>query len=493
MLWPAITALVAIFITKNALLGLFAGAISGTILLNQGNLFLATTSLIEDHFFPSFQGSWRIGALLFTLILGSFSLVIERGGGFQALANKLIQRKRGSAKRNLEIATGSLGLLCFFDGLANSLLLGRISQPMADRVGVARARMAYLVDSTSSSVACIAFISTWIATQLSLIQQSIEGRGIQHSAYSLYFQSIPANFYCCFTLILVAVVIWRNWNIGPMKKAKVYPPSEAEQSDGAHPSIWISLAPILVLSSCILTLFYIWDTTPLFPITQEKLTAAFSGKAGPYALTLGSLIGLFAACCLFPKNRKNQLSTLVTEGAAHMLSPLLILVMAWTFGSIITQLGTSEWIANSLASSFPLEYFPAAIFFTGSIMSFFTGSSWATMALLMPIAIPSYLDIAGDAPLLLPAVIGAVFSGAVFGDHCSPFSDTTIVSAFACGVSPQEHVITQLPYALIAAFTALLFGYFGLALGVPASLTLVLGSVFLIGLAIINTRPKSPL
>ncbi|BDS07807.1 sodium/hydrogen exchanger [Oceaniferula spumae] len=490
-LWPAGVALITILVFRQAVLGLLAGSLAGCLLIGGGHLGNAIIGLVQDHFFASMQGSWRIGAILFTLILGSFTVVIEKGGGFESLAKRLLGKTQGNPQRRLETATGLLGLLCFFDGLANSLLLGRITRPLADRVGVTRAKMAYLVDSTSSSVACIAFISTWIATQLSLIQQSIEGRGISDSAYTLFFKSIPQNFYCLFTLILVVLVIWRRWDFGPMKKAKAIPPGEmAETAPSSTSSIWIALAPIIILSISIISLFYLWETRPVFPVTTDKLTAAFSGNAGPYALTVGSIIGLLAACFLFPKKRQRELSPAVSAGAASMLGPLLILVTAWTFGSVLKELGTAKWLADTMSGSFSPDYFPAAIFATGAAISFLTGSSWGTMALLMPLALPAYLDLAPDQPVLLSAVIGAVFSGAVFGDHCSPFSDTTIVSAFACGVTAQDHVITQLPYALLSATVALVIGYVGLGAGLPVWSLLIIGTLLLGGLACAATRQK---
>lgn len=488
VLLPAVVALVTILVSRQAVLGLFSGALTGCLLIADGNLGAAVKSLTVDHFFSSMQGPWRIGAILFTLVLGSFTVVVEKSGGFEALAKRLLEGGKGNPKRRLEASTGVLGVLCFFDGLANSLLLGRITQPLADRVGVARAKMAYLVDSTSSSIACIAFISTWIATQLSLIQQAIEGRGITESAYALFFASIGQNFYCLFTLILVAIVVWRRWDLGPMKNARSIDPLEAAEDDEAASSVWVAIVPILVLSVSIMSLFYLWDTSPLLPVTGDKLTAAFSGDAGPYALTLGSIIGLTVAAFLFPKKRSHQLAPAIRDGAASMLSPLLILIMAWTFGSVLTELGTASWLAESIGSSFSIAYFPAAIFISGAVISFITGSSWGTMALLMPIALPAYLDLAGDNPEYLSAVIGAVFSGAVFGDHCSPFSDTTIVSAFACGVSAREHVMTQLPYAGLAGAVALVAGYLGLGAGFSPTASLALGSCFLVALAAWCTR-----
>lgn len=491
-LWPTAVALAVILISRQAALGLFAGSMAGCFLLFGSDAGAAFKSLLVDHFFPSMQGSWRIGAIVFTLILGAFTVVIERGGGFRSLVYRLLNQSKGDPKRRLEAATGMMGLVCFFDGLANSLLVGSITQPLADRVRVSRAKMAYIVDSTSSSVACLAFISTWIATQLSLIEQGVAGYGIETSAYGLFFASIWQNFYCVFTLLLVVVVIWRRWDMGAMKRASMQGIDDEAPEDNLDDStsIWIALVPIAVLVVSIISLFYLWETQPLFPITSEKLTSAFSGSAGPYALTLGSVIGLVTAAVLFPRQKVSRLPSAVHDGAASMLAPLLILVMAWTFGSVLSQLGTAKWLAESMSSSVDVSYFPAVIFITGALVSFMTGSSWGTMALLMPMAIPSYLDLAGDNPELLSAVIGAVFSGAVFGDHCSPFSDTTIVSAFSCGVSPREHVITQLPYATLAAVVALVIGYGGLAVGLAPWLCILLGALLLVTLGLLSTRAR---
>lgn len=495
-LWPALVALLLTLLTHQAIVGLFFGAFTGVIFLTGGNFFRAVTTLTEKHFFPAFSGSWHIGAILFTLILGAFALVIEKSGGFETLANKLLGKKQRDPQRSLEATTAGLGLLCFFDGLANSLLLGRIAKPLADKLSVPRARLAYIVDSTSSSVACIAFISTWIATQLSLIEQAIRPYSqVKHSAYQLFFQSIPNNFYCLFTLIFLALVIIRKWNIGPMKRAKAIPVNEAEHSSTSKvmTPVRVALIPIIILSVAILILFYTWETATLFPITGAKLSDAFSGNAGPYALTLGALIGLFAACVFFPKSKRRELPETVRLGVSSMLQPVLLLVLAWTFGSVISELGTGKWVASALGTHFPVHYLPAAIFVTGAVMALVTGSSWGTMALLMPIAIPAYLDLAGNEIGLLPAAIAAVFSGAVFGDHCSPFSDTTIVSAFACGVSPQEHVMTQLPYALIAAGTALVLGFMTIAHGLPPVFAILAGAVFLTILTLAATREKQAL
>lgn len=488
--FPALVALVLTVVTRQAAIGLFFGAVTGVLFLTGGDIFGAVVTLTEQHFFPAFSGNWHVGSILFTLILGAFAMVIERSGGFETLTNRLLRRGSGDGKRSLEGTAAGLGLLCFFDGLANALLLGRIVKPLADRVRVPRARIAYIVDSTSSSVACIAFISTWIATQLSLIEQAIQGYPqVRESAYEVFFSSVPHNFYCLFTLILLVFVIWRRWDIGPMKRAKAVPVSESEEARGevVETPVRVALIPILVLSVSILVLFYTWETAKFFPITGDKLSDAFSGSAGPYALTVGAFIGLLTACFFFPRSKGGELAETVKLGVSSMLQPVLLLVLAWTFGSVIGALGTGAWVASSLGAYVSVEYLPAAIFVTGAVMALVTGSSWGTMGLLMPIALPAYLELAGGETGLLAAAVAAVFSGAVFGDHCSPFSDTTIVSAFACGVSPQEHVLTQLPYALIAAGMALFVGFIPLAYGVMPWVGLLVGLVIIGVLSVLAT------
>ncbi|MEM6912018.1 MAG: Na+/H+ antiporter NhaC family protein [Verrucomicrobiota bacterium] len=500
-LLPPLAAFVLVLVTRAAWLGLLTGGLCGAILLAGGHLREGMVRYMEDGIFAALEGPWHIGALLFTLLLGAFAAVLERSGGLAALFQGGAFEASPTARKKLQFSALGAGFVCFFDGLANSLLLGRVMKPLADRVGVSRVKLAYIADSTGSALACIAFISTWIASQLSYIQKGLENSSLSSApaAYALFFQSIPVNFYCLFTLLLLLASLYWQWNPGPMKRFEESAASAFFQ-DEAVPSLprsqaWRALLPLGVLAGGIVSLFYFWDQAQPFPVTLEKLREGFSGSAGPYALTVGSGLALLvASACLPGPDPWKQASEAAREGAAAFLSPLLILVLAWAFGNMLSGLGTAETLAAALGDRLPLAWFPALVFTLAACTSFFTGSSWGTMGLLMPLALGSLFAFGdtseGELLALLPAVIGAVFGGAVFGDHCSPFSDTTIVSAIACGVEPMDHVRTQLPYALTAAGISLALGYGSMGLGGPAWLGLVLGSLVLVAIPWLAAKPK---
>ena len=215
-LWPSAVALIAVFLLNRAITGLLCGSAAGLLLIHGGNPFEAFVSFFADRLIPALADRWNISVLLFTLMLGGFAAVLERGGGMRALTERWI---RGSSRsgRRVQWSAYGLGLICFFDGLANSMLVGKSFAPLADRAGVSRKKLAYIVDSTSSAVACVAVISTWIAYQLAMIREGLAGAEGEPAPFGLFLKSIPYNYYCWFTLVLLAVVIAKNWNIGPMR------------------------------------------------------------------------------------------------------------------------------------------------------------------------------------------------------------------------------------------------------------------------------------
>lgn len=496
-LWPAVCALLVIILTKHAALGLAAGVISGAICIHHDHPANALRAVFADFIFPSLDGPWHIGAILFTLILGAFAGLIEKSGGFNTILNRLVVKAKNPEKRLLGSIYG-IGLLCFFDGLANSLLMGRIARPLVDRTGVSRERLAWVVDSTSSPVACIAFISTWIATQLSLIEQGLQQASFEVEPYGLFFQSIPANPYCLLTLLLVPLAIFINYQPNAMLR---YParPTEDHEHHAHHnaPAICV-LLPLVALVVGIFAAFPLLSQPMTNPLSAAGWRQSFSGDAGPYALVAGSLFGLAVAWLMFPKNRTTSASQAAFQGAAHLLPALIILILAWSLGNVFSKIGAAEKIAEILSHGFSIQWLPLVVFISGALISFATGSSWGTMGLLMPLALPATLVAAnavqlaeGELMILIPAVIGAVFGGAVFGDHCSPFSDTTIVSAIASGCDPTKHVISQLPFAMLAAFFAAV-SYAGMALGASAFLATLIAAALLTTYLFILKRKSAP-
>jgi len=461
-LWPAVCAIFLIILTKQAALGLAGGLAAGALLIHHGDPAGALRAVFADYLFPALDGSWHVGAIVFTLILGAFAGLLEKSGGFDTLLTRLVAKAKDPQRRMLSGVYG-IGLLCFFDGLANCLLVGRIARPLADKTGVSRERLAWVVDSTSSPVACVAFISTWIATQLSLIRDGLKDASFAVEPYSLFFQSIPANPYCVLTLILVPLAIFLNYQPRAMSR---YLPQEPDEETGADCGETPPKRAIIPLVALVLGIF------AAFPLLSDPIPdvlsvtgwqTAFGGDAGPYALVAGSLFGLAVAWAMYPKGRSVPVSTAAYHGATNLLPALIILVLAWSLGNVFTDLGAGKELAKLLSEGFWVEWLPLAVFGAGALMSFATGSSWGTMGLLMPLALPATLAAAATAGIpvgemipLTAAVIGAVFGGATFGDHCSPFSDTTIVSAIASGCAPTAHVHSQLPFAgLAAGFAAL--------------------------------------
>jgi Na+/H+ antiporter NhaC len=475
-IWPAVVAIGSIILLHEAAIGLMLGVAAAALLLCAGDPIKALRLALEGHVFPAMQGSWRIGALVFTLILGSFAGILERSGGFEAMLRKALGTSSSGEKRLLFGAYG-IGLLCFFDGLASSLLTGRIARPLADRAGVSRERLSWVVDSTGSPVACIAFISTWIATQLSLIEQGLKSAPFKVEPYAMFFSSVPANAYCLLTLLLVPLAIGLGYQPAAMRRFTPYTADGENRSAVELPSLASVIVPLAVLVSGILLSFPLLAGEIGAIFSVGGWTRAFSSETGPHALVLGSLAGWIAAMVCFPSKRRHEAAEAAVHGAGSLLPALVILIFAWSLGSMFEALGTTRHIAELFQQGIPVAWFPLVIFLLGSSMAFTTGSSWGTMGLLMPLALPALLSAAQAANLppqetrqLAAMVIGAVFGGATLGDHCSPFSDTTIVSALASGCRTIDHVTSQLPFAAYAALASCA-AYALMALGIHPALS----------------------
>lgn len=519
-LWPSLLALFLVWWLRRVIVALIVGGLAGALLLEGGNAWAAGERMAVDYLLPSLTNGWRVGSILFTLLLGGFAALLEAGGGMQALLASFLRGKGRAGVhpgKRLQGAAMGLGLVCFFDGLANSLLVGRVTRSLAVSCGVSGVKMAYITDATSSAVACVAFFSTWIAFQLSLIAEGLAAAGREGSAYPLFFASIPVNFYCLFTLGLLGLAIVYGWNPGPMGAAEREARAAASGAGGGRPGgegegegpeaaagrgpvgkgwgesggVWRALAPLGALVGGIVAGFvgfHALETGQEPSFWPERLAEAFSTGFGAEAMVVGTAAGLAVAWVCFPhgKGEEGRAWRAFAGGVQALLAPVLVLVAAWTLSGALQDLGTAQQVAGLLQAGLPYALLPALVFLTGNLISFTTGTSWGTMGILMPLALPLVFLLgesgsAGPAEMerMMVLVIAAVFSGAVFGDHCSPFSDTTIVSSIACGVETLDHVRTQMPYALAAAGTALVLGFIPAGFGVPGWLCLAAGGGFL--------------
>ena len=437
---PVILSLVLIITTKRTTVSLLSGFVLGALIfqwedLTQLPAYLAETAL------NAISSPWHYSALIFTILLGGFGSLIQAGGGLQRLFHKT------TSVRGLQLRTIGLGLLCFFDGLASGVIIARVVQPIADRIGLSREKLAYLADTTSSAIACIAPVSTWIAMQLGLIGTVLSARDLDTSPYALFLHSIPLNFYCLLSLVLAVGLAVTGYDYGPMAR------TSANKPEGKKSAAQSSLAPALISLIALLlsipVLYYCFEVDALLPFSWGKLGSAMGGNSGPTVLIASGLGCLILLFFLSPAPQWKQKFSATALGMRNMLQPLLVLLCAWLFGAVIKDLGLAGTLSQLLGDSLSPRFLPLCTFLLGCLLSFTTGTSWGTMALLFPISFGLTEHLSDETFLsLAPILIAAIFSGSVFGDHCSPYSDTTIISASAAGCHPYDHVRTQLPYAL---------------------------------------------
>lgn len=482
---PALVALALVFLLRQPFPALLLGAFSGVLALTPHEPWMALSRLLDQHMLTALTSKWNLCAILFTLLAGGLASILEHGGGFTGWLSRLAGKSGAVRPRLVQGWAFVFGLACFFDGLANAMLAGRIFRPFFDRARVPRAVLAWIVDSTSAPVACIAFVSTWIAFQLGLIREGFAAVGIQVSPYTVYAASVPANYYCWFALLLVALSIYKNWRPGAMGRAQPSLLGDLDTQPTRTCGIWRAGVPLAVLIGSMLIGLYLSGAGWTAPASWAAVADAFGTADAALVLLTASVLAVLTAWALHP--RPAQAGSALTSGVSAFVPPVCILIAAWTLGSVLKALQAPAWIAAWLDGALPLAYLPAVVFTLAALTSFCTGTSWGTMGVMMPLALPAALTMAlsgglgpGGSLTIGAAITAAVFSGAVFGDHCSPLSDTTIVSAAAAGCDPIEHVRTQMPYALIAAVTALLLGFLPLGWGAPPWLGLLIGAVALV-------------
>ena len=499
VLWPSVLAVGLAFVTRDIYLSLFLGALSGALLLHGGNPWTALHDLLIGRLIPSLMDRWNISVLIFTLLMGGFVEVLTRNGGMTALSMRVMGQSR--SPRRAGLGAYLMGWLVFFDGLASSVLVGKTMRPIADRAGLSREKLAFIVDSTSAPVAGLALLSTWVAYEMSVIRQGLANTGDAALAdavapFSWLVLSLPFRFYNWFMLLMVLLLVWlmRDW--GPMLEAekasrlkpRLVADPKAESVTGSHSAL--ALVPLAVLVVGVFGGLFVGGGGLEFSFSFQHLVEAM-GKADAAAVfVLATAFATAVAIGLTalwrgvesgsdPRESGTQAFLL---GMQQMFLPTLILVFAWMLNSVIKELGTAHYLVALLGDRLPSEWLPALVFLLASIISFSTGTSWGTMAIVMPLAVPLAVKFTAfhagmtETPILV-ATVGAVLAGAVFGDHCSPISDTTIVSAFSSDCDVMDHVRTQLPYALTAAFLATFLGYLPAGYGIPPGWLLGAGSV----------------
>ncbi|CAG9621075.1 Na+/H+ antiporter NhaC family protein [Sutcliffiella rhizosphaerae] len=504
---PPVLAILMVILTRRVLLSLGVGILAAALMLANFNPVTMVT-LIWDEALAVFYSVgdsewnlWNIYILLFLVTLGIITAYISISGGSRAFADwaqTKIKSRRGS-----KLLTSFLGIIIFIDDYFNALAVGQISRPITDRYKVSRAKLSYLIDSTSAPVCVIAPVSSWGAVIIGIIGTEVIARQniTDLTAFSAFMQLIPMNLYVFAALLMVFFVSYFNFNIGPMKKheeravelGELYDPEKAipgelseELPTSKKGTIGNLIWPIVALFVGVIGAM-IWTgvsgidgTITVLGIFENTDPSAALFYGGVFALVV-SLVLLFVEISKGGVTN-SAIGKGFKEGSKSMLPAIYILLFAWVIAGLIDGLGTGTYVAELVQNSnMNIAYLPAIIFVIAGFTALATGTSWGTFTLLLPIA--GQISAATDISILLPA-LAAVLAGAVFGDHCSPISDTTILSATGAGCNHIDHVITQMPYALISAGMAFVgFLVLGLTGSTLLGLLVVLVAFVIIGLS----------
>lgn len=450
-LLPIAITLVIALAARNVLAGLAVGLFTGVLLVSGAGPLEASKLLVTEHLVPELMDGYNAAVLVLLAFIGGFVALMERSGGGQAFARDVTRYL--TTKLRLQFAAWFGGILIFFSDLGTPLIVGPVFRDLADRLSLSRQKLAFIVDSTASPVAILIPFIGWGVYIMSLLRQQFELLGIAQSDYGAFVAAIPFQFYAWLAVLMVPVLALLRLDYGAMRKVEAGRAAEvglpvapadreehmevADAASGLHGRAYFVWAPLLVLGAVLA-----WVLVPLgFPferVSGSEFRAALSVAYLSAAVLLMFLMTLTGA--------RNLLSSLETyfSGMSRMMQVAIMLVLAWALSDVGSALGTGEYIAGVAASGLPGWLLPVTTFFFAAIVSFATGSSWGTFAILFPLALPA--AVAVDAPLAV--TIGAVLSGGLFGDHSSPISETTILAATGADSSAYDHFRTQLPYAL---------------------------------------------
>ncbi|EAJ7128906.1 Na+/H+ antiporter NhaC family protein [Campylobacter upsaliensis] len=533
-LLPPFIAIILAFITKDVILSLFMGVLSGTFLLSlASNIFFVDTialiniydtlvesfSKIISYVLKSTSDPVNAGIILQILCIGGLVALITKMGGAKAIALQFAKRAKTAISAQLN--TWFIGLLIFFDDYANLLIVGPIMRPLADKFKISREKFAFIIDSTAAPVAGIAIISTWIGLEVSLIKNAYASIGIDNiSAFGIFVETIPYRFYNIFMLFFVALtaIMGREFGsmyaaqirakttgqIAPMPKSAALDTAELEDQflapkDGIEIKAFDAIVPVMTLIILAILGFYFNGFSVLEgeelanakanPLSFETLRSAFGSADSSIVLFQAALFAAIVAIFIGVRRRifniKEAIETWI-YGWKTMIFTIVLLLLAWSLSSIVKDLGTSTFITHLLADKLPEFILPATIFAFASLISFAIGTSYGTMGVLMPLAVPLAFEVAKLNGLESEALhhymvlnISCVLTGAIFGNHCSPISDNVILSSMSAKCDHMEHVRTQIPYALFICAISLFAGYIPTALGLSVWLVLPLNFILI--------------
>lgn len=498
---PALLMLVLVLVTKRVLLSLGIGIIVGALFIHSFSL-VGTIDEVWTSFYQIFYTADGVNVgnillLAFLLLLGIMTAFLSASGGSRAFGEAMI--KRVKTRTGAQVMTAILGIIIFIDDYFNALAVGQVARPLTDRHKISRAKLAYFIDSTSAPVTVLSPISSWGAYIIGVLGSLFVAHDITNlQPLEAFVKMIPLNFYAIGALILVFFTAYLKMDFGPMRKHEQRAMEKGELMDPDEKNVPGDLGEVfqphkngklyhLILPIIVLVIGTVGAmiVTGAQASTDVTLLTIFANTNVNLSLFIGGIVAVATAFIFHLRLRKPKENSLkiVVEGIKTMLPAIYILLLAWMIGAIIDTLGTGDFLAQLVENaSIDPALLPFLFFIIAGLMALATGTSWGTFGIMLPIA--AEIAVITDVSLLLPS-LAAVLGGAVFGDHCSPISDTTILSSTGAGSNHIAHVVTQLPYACLAAtigaISYLVVGFSGnVLLSLVLTLVLVTAASFLI-------------
>lgn len=512
---PPVAAIVLAFITKDVILSLFLGVLSGTFLIGMVDQNIAASALFAftdlcSRMVKSMADTWNAGILLQVMCIGGLIALVTKSGGTKALA--LWLSKHADTPVLGQIYTWLMGIVIFFDDYANALIVGPIMRPLMDKFKISRAKFAFIIDATAAPITGIAVISTWVGVEISAIKEAYSQIGVENiNAFTVFVETIPYRFYNIFMIFFVVATAVMSREFGSMYRAEIA--SRGGKSGAADFKIKnledqifvpkegvalrklnaiIPLGAMIVLS---VIGFYLngysslegeaLEAVKAAPLSFTSIRTAFSAADASVVLFQSALFSSIIAVVLGIAQKiygvKEAIEVWV-GGWKSMLNTVIILLFAWSLSSVIKELGTSRYLVELLSDATPRFALAIVIFVLSSFISFSTGTSFGTMGIVTPLAVPlahavgQKYGLSGEEFHVFMCVnVSAVLTGAIFGDHCSPISDTTILSSMGAGCDHIEHVSTQMTYALVVCGISIVCGYLPAGFGLSVWGCLILG------------------
>ncbi|MCP3932604.1 MAG: Na+/H+ antiporter NhaC family protein [Bacteroidetes bacterium] len=527
---PPLIAILFALLFKEVIVSLFTGILAGSFIAGGLRIdsfyyfFLSFFEVVQKYVLHALDDTGHLSVIIFSLLIGGMVAIISRNGGMAGVVASLSRYAR--SPRSSQFITWLLGVAIFFDDYANTLIVGNTMRSVTDKFRISREKLAYIVDSTAAPVVAIAFITTWIGAELGYIADGmklLDGFDKDMTPYAIFISSLKYSFYPVLTLIFILILIYTKRDYGEMYTAEMRARTTGKVSAATKgiddepdmedlspvkgaPLKWYNAAiPVLVVIFG--TIFGLWDTgidntyselvKKGIPVNSESWGDVWAGMSGllndnqsGFFIKIGKLIGnsdsfialLWASVAgvtiaifmtVFGRIMKvSDTMHALTTGFKTMMPAIIILTLAWSLAITTEELYTANFLTSILKDSLNPYAVPVLVFILAALISFSTGSSWSTMAILYPIAIPTTWAVCmsqgmdSDISLeILLNVIAVVLAASVLGDHCSPISDTTILSSLASDCNHIDHVRTQLPYALTVGSVSLIAGGLSTLLG----------------------------